>query len=331
MRVVITSFAARCLDNWIPLAHEIRAQGDLCDIALFPRVSDPSNQSLLHFREYILFNEPIGADFGFISNNGELTKLCKKLSDYDLILLASCIAGPELMIRKELRRQSSQAKIIGLQHGFYQLWDTYAKHWESFDFFGVFGQAFVERFPKPIQERVIPLGLPKLDLIKPTLRMNAKTILFCLQTTTPLEVIMLIARELTQEGFQIIFRGHPEFPEQYSYLRSAGFSFVDPGSTLLESLQNVGYVVTTGSTVVLEALQLGLPVAVIPEQAGSEYKPFKIVTESSTGAAIINVLRNYNDEKFRQHLHWQLQQHSGPATGRSLHAYTALKQILYNK
>ena len=166
MNVAMTSFTGRCLWHWLPLAARIREQGGRCDFVLFPRLSDPDHASLLTL-EHVPLRMPIDEQFAFVDEDeaSALQKVSRCLGDrYDAVLMTSCIAGPELKIKSALT--SAKTKAIGMQHGMFQLWDQYNKHFAaSFDYFGVFGEAFASRFGEARRNRVLPLSLPRLDAL----------------------------------------------------------------------------------------------------------------------------------------------------------------------
>lgn len=330
MRVIITSFTARCLENWLPLAEEIRRQGGKCDYALFPRVSDPNHRGLMALHDHVLLKEPIDGEFNFIQRQEDdvLSELASLARGYDAVLMASCVAGPELRLKAVLDRVSPGTLAMGLQHGFYQLWERYEAHRACFDLFGVFGEAFLERFSPEFKECVVALGLPKLDRIQHSVRQDPRAVLFALQSLVPVETVSTIAAGLSDQGFRVVLRPHPEHTQIYEALRGGGLEFSNVDEPIGQVLSRVGYVVTSGSTVALEALAAQVPTIVVPEQEGEAYSQFGIVANSSTASDIIALARQYENAEYWSAVMARLERHTGPLKDRAGHAYEALRQSI---
>src|SRR5690606_32970970 len=102
--------------------------------------------------------------------------------EYDAVLMASCVAGPELRF-KEALATGKHIPVIGLQHGFFQLWEHYENHFDRFDLFGVFGPASIVRFAAAVRYNFVPLLLQTLVALSTVAQHNSRRIRVALQST----------------------------------------------------------------------------------------------------------------------------------------------------
>ena len=331
MNVVMTSFTGRCLGHWLPLAEHIRQAGGRCDFVLFPRLSDPDHAGLMAL-EHVLLRMPIDEQFAFIDTDEDraLREVARYLGDgYDAVLMTSCIAGPELKIKSALA--SSGTRIVGLQHGMFQLWERYDSCFAvSFDYFGVFGTAFVSRFGGAWRNRVLPLSLPHLDELQPVSDLSGP-ILIVLQSAVDLGAIANLARGLKADGQDVLLRPHPEHHGTYDTLK-AEFSFTgraEPFSDLLQRIRPAA-IVTSGSTAALEALECGIPTSVLPAQQGEVYTDFGIVAADVSAGAVADVLARFDDPEFNGTLRRCMDRHTGIRGHRTQHALGTLEAMCAN-
>lgn len=330
MRVIMTSFNYRSLANWLPLADEIRRRDGVCDFALFPRESDPDHRGLLKLKSHVVFSESIDEDFKFIriNENNALSEVAKISGSYDAILMTSCILGPELKIRAAIGGKNKRPSVVGLQHGFFQLWDAYEKNSHCFDLFGVFGKDFVNKFSERFRHQVIPLALPKLDLIQQRQQEKKNRVLFILQSWVALEAVESIVKGMGENGYDVQLRSHPEHRMIYEDLHSRGVRFSDPEIPLQNQILDFDYVITSGSTAALEALEARIPTAIIPAQYGDEYQKFGIVAKDFTADSIRSVLTSFESSRIWPAIDAQLSNCTGPRGSRASFAYTQLKRKL---
>lgn len=328
MNVVMTSFTGRCLWHWLPLADHIREQGGRCDFVLFPRLSDPDHANLLTL-DHVLLCMPIDEQFAFVHEDevSALQKVSRCLGDrYDAVLMTSCIAGPELKIKSALT--SAKTKAIGMQHGMFQLWDHYDNHFAaSFDYFGVFGEAFASRFGEAWRNRVLPLSLPRLDALRPIVDL-AGPVLIVLQSEIDPAAIVDVARGLRGLGHEVLLRPHPEHHQIYDTLE-AELPFTDgsePFGDLLARIRPRG-LVTSGSTAALEALECVIPTAVLPAQQGEVYADFGIVAEEVSADAIADVFSRFGDPAFNDDLRRCMDRHTGRRGHRIQRALDVLEAV----
>ena len=87
--------------------------------------------------------------------------------------------------------------------------------------------------------------------------------------------------------------------------------------------------ITTGSTVALEALAAGLRVAVLPRQYGEVYRPAGIVARSLDAEDVAAVFDRYDDPGFRAGIAQFLEAATGAAdAGRTEIALAAIDRLV---
>lgn len=326
----MTSFTSRCLANWLPLATEIRKRGGECEFILFPRVADPDHSHLLDIENHAVFCEPIDENFTFTktTEDAALERVSTLSSDYDAILMTSCVAGPELKIRAAFRGHPARPIIVGLQHGFFQLWNLYEANSSCFDYFGVFGDAFIEQFGQAFRPKAIPLGLPKLDEVVLSPPSTNNRGLFVLQSSVSPEGIEAIVHGMAEKGCEISLRPHPEHRTIYDQLRTRGMKFSNPEVPFQVQAGDFDFVITSGSTAALESLEAKIPTVVIPSQHGNVYQEFGIVSKDMSADGICQVLTSYNHPDFWQLIDARMREYTGPRGARANFAYEQITHLL---
>ena len=347
MRILFTAFTYRCLENWLPLVYEIRKNGGICDYIFFPRISDPNHRKLLEIKENILLVDKIDSNFNFVNRTKEevLLDFTKNAVNYDAVLMTSCVAGPELDLKKAMNNSYKSPIFIGLQHGFYQNWEGYENNFDCFDYFGVFGEAFINKFNEKFRNRVISLGLPKLDNstaqhrtakhynttareIEIKIKTGQLSFLFALQSTVPTKIVRDIVKCLQQKSYNVILRPHPEHIDIYSPLLDNSVKLSDKNKTFIEALSEADIVLTSGSTAALESIEAYKPTIIIPEQNGNVYRDFDIVADSCDIKDIMDVLRKYQSPHFNNKLRKTMTSYTGVSGLRSEIAYRNLTKLI---
>ncbi|WNC89268.1 hypothetical protein RI103_16530 [Paraburkholderia sp. FT54] len=329
LKVLFTSFNRRSLSHWLPLAETIRRRGGGCDFMLFPREVDPDSAGLNapEIKEFTVLSLPIGHDFNFVGDDEDHSRVqvinaCAS-GDYDAILMTTCVGGPELHLKKWIRPHQPRIKFIGLQHGFVQTWSYYESLFPSFDCFGVFGAGFAERFSLQYQADVLTMALPQLDVARAA-HTGGAGVLFALQLDLNVATVRDLAREVESlSGMPVILRPHPEHLRLYDELRD-DFAFSEQSESANEAIAKADALVTSGSTIAIQALAAGLPTAVIDHLRGSDYSDFGIVADSITGADVVSVLEAQQMPTQKKLIGTQMKRHTGEAGVRVLSAYAAL-------
>ena len=278
MEIVFCSFTYRCMMNYQPLRRMIGDNGGSVSLATFPRLCDPDHRGLYATGFPVRSSYPIDREGQLIQ--GTLDEIAEDIGSPDILLLGTCNLGPERVIGG----MTGARNVIGLQHGFYQDWEDYDQN-PSIPNIGVFGRMFTQNIVKSS----IVLGLPKLDLM-PHLDPNPDgDIVFAGQYTNHPEQLRKALVDLQRlSGKRVVVRPHPEGREHLHMLRTE-FEFLDPEQPLAECMKRAAVLLTTGSTVVLEALVADVPVVVIPDCHGLLYEPAGIVAEEISAAAIMHI------------------------------------------
>jgi hypothetical protein len=329
LKVLFTSFNRRSLSHWLPLAETIRRRGGRCDFMLFPRAVDPDSAGLNapEIKEFTVLSLPLGNDFRFVDGDEDhsreqIISACAS-GDYDAILMTTCVGGPELQLKKWIRPRYPRVKFIGLQHGFVQTWSYYESLFPSFDCFGVFGSGFAERFSLQYQADVLTMALPQLDVARAA-HTGGAGILFALQLDLDVDTVRHLARDVEAlSGMPVVLRPHPEHLYLYDELRD-DFAFSEQSESADEAISKADALVTSGSTIAIQALAAGLPTAVIDHLRGSDYSDFGIVADSVTGADVVGVLEAQQMPARKELIGVQLKRHTGEAGIRALSAYSVL-------
>ncbi len=310
MKVLLTGFTWRCVENWLPMRSLI----DM-DIAAFPRLADPNHANLLDKNIECIFTAPIKENFEFFESDqliiwNKFSNIVSK-NYYDAILLSSCINGPELKIRQVLQERGIICPVVGLQHGFHQNWKAYELHQESFDAFGVFGTAFESCFSEQFAPQILSMSLPKLDAIarrkEPKILRNA---LMLAQLKTEIEQYRRVGTCLRAQGYNVFFKPHPEHINIYDELRE-DFTFLNSQISIKEVASKFDLAVCPGSTSVLEMIEAGVRVAVMEDENGLDYSSFGIVFSVKRPEAVFRIFDGYDDEVFLKNIEEQMRRHTG--------------------
>jgi hypothetical protein len=328
LKILFTSFNRRSLSHWLPLAETVRRRGGRCDFMLFPRVVDPDSDGLNapEIKEFTVLSLAIGNDFKFIDDEDHcrirIIDACAS-GDYDAILMTTCVGGPELQLRKWIQPDQPRIKFIGLQHGFVQTWSYYESLFDSFDCFGVFGAGFAERFSLRYRANVLTMALTQLDVMRAA-RTGGAGILFALQLDLDANTVRHLAGEIqVHSGMPVVLRPHPEHLRLYDELRDH-FAFSEQSESADDAISKADGLVTSGSTIAIQALDAGLPTAVVDHLRGSDYSDFGVVADSITGADVMRVLEAQQAPTGKKLIAMQMKRHTGEAGVRALSAYSAM-------
>jgi hypothetical protein len=310
LSVLVTSFTYRCFANWEPAFRRLRDQGHAVQTALFPRISDPDHLKLLDLDFDNVALCRIGADFQALDRpeGAVLSNLVAwiETAKPDLVWMCTFNAGPERQIRQRLLSLPDRPLTIGAQHGMYQDWPHYESLTDRFDLFGTFGRHFLDGRSDGFRQKMVVVGLPKLDEFRSSPRNRPiRRILFAGQNLLYLpsmdakELGLLLDALATNLGAEIVVRSHPEDRDTLCQILT-GFAINSPDDSLPDVLSSVDAMITTGSTIALEGLAAGLRVAVLPFQNGDVYQPAGIVASSLDPQDVVAVFKRYDDAAFRR-------------------------------
>lgn len=332
--ILVTSFTYRAFANWEPLFRRLRERGHAVHTALFPHVSDPDHVGLFDIDFPNVVTSPIDGDFRTCDRSEQA--VLSDVADWvgaerpDFIFMCTFHAGPESRMRETLSRLPERPLMIGLQHGMAHEWPVFERQADRFDVFGTFGRHFLGKCSDRFRRKMVVMGLPKLDAIarKPA-GGPVRRILFAGQNEpSPKELARLLAALSAKLGAEIIVRPHPEHRDAFRPLVTL-FPAEPPSVPLAGALAAADAMITTGSTVALEALAAGLRVAVLPRQYGEVYQPAGIVARSLDAEDVATVFDRYDDPGFRAGIAQFLEAATGAAdAGRTEIALAAIDRLV---
>lgn len=322
-RILFSASFGRAATNWLAAFTELQRRGHDVRALLFPVVPDPDHVSLdsLGFPTILRVSVPerlrtISADASRRIAGAAAGAV--NAFDPELLVATACHAGPELGLLELLAGLDRRPVTAGCQHGFVQRWDSYWRRF-AFDHLLVFGNAFRRLAPEPLIHRVRVAALPKLDAItrttRPPLPLDRRPILFAAQTEFPQELSVVLRELGSTMGRDVRIRPHPAYPISDGILNSR-LQVGDLALPLPDELESVSLVVTTGSTVVLEAMAAGCPVVTLPIQDGNMYAAAGIVSLAITTAAIFEVAERQQNSDFQARINGFLTDTTGAVEGR---------------
>jgi hypothetical protein len=300
--IVFTAINARSLANWSPVLRELGRRGHEMRSLLFPHRGDPDSDGLDDAVAWCgsagvfpLRDSLWGAPRATWSEVvARAIETLERLAP-DAVVMTTCHAGPEHEIPGAWSGQGRRPLFIGCQHGFVQNWEGY---WDDFcfDHLLVFGRMFQELAPARVAGRVHVAGLAKLDAIaarpRPAFPDDRRPILFAGQRACTEELVGLLRDLADATSREVFVRPHPEHRDAFL---DAGLPSLDPCEPLPARIDRCSLVVTTGSTVVLEAVAAGAPVVVLPLERGQGYEAAGLVAGGLTAADVLAVVESQAD------------------------------------
>jgi len=305
-RILFTASFGRSARNWVAAFEMLRARGHDVAALIFPVLPDPDHRGLDALGFPLVARVPVserprnmsGADLRGIAAT---VSSAVEIFAPDLVVATACHVGPELDLLELLAGTNLDVVTAGCQHGFVQLWNAYWNRF-AFDHLLVFGDAFRRLAPPELVARVRVAGLPKLDavprIVRPSLATDRRPVVFAAQTEFPETLASTLARLGPQTGREVVIRPHPAYPLPSGAL-GTGLRVIDPSIPLADHLADASLLITTGSTVVLEALVAGCPVVALPLQGGDQYTSADIVASTISTVAILEVAARYEDPGFQ--------------------------------
>lgn len=278
MRLLIIAQNGRSILNWAPLLSTVEAAGGKGAVALLSTAG-------LHD---ISWPEPLreqwiwaADDHSVIDDFMEAARAFRP----DIILLATAVSGIELEVLSRFADQPRRPLIVAAQHGFFQNWERY-RALECFDRFITFGPLF------NVSDARFHIGaLPKLDLIER--HMPAPTrdrYLLAPQTIRSEAISPLVDGVHERLGLEVLLRPHPLALNLWDDLLERPYVSLDRRSDLNAVFRDVDFVVTMGSTIVLEALAAGLRPLVLPYQNGETYDQAGLMISDISAKSLMSAL-----------------------------------------
>jgi hypothetical protein len=307
--ILFTAITARVAKNWTPALRLLASRGHNVQSVLFPHAPDPDSLNLAALGFDNIASLPISTHLsGFgdhqskqLAKEAEIAIRCYKPT---LVILTSCHAGPETRLMEILANNPMRPTVVGCQHGFVQNWSGYWSHF-CMDRLFIFGRHFLPQVPASHRDDIVVAGLPKLDSIRPVDRAefagDHRPILFAAQTACTPRLIATLRKLSEVAGRTVVIRPHPEARNALDDLRGL-FDFWNYQTSLEEQFSEVSMVLTTGSTVALEAIAAQVPVVVLPEQRGDEYESAGVVARNMDALEIIGIASEQSTPSCRARL-----------------------------
>jgi hypothetical protein len=299
LKILITGYTFRTVDNYLPLVAVLQRRGHVVASCFFPHTTVPKNLELRALPFTSLAFRPMGPGHDDLTH-AELRATLKKAVDEfapNVVLLDDILNYPSNAIAALIREMDPTIRVAAFQHGFFQFWGAYRRHFAC-DLFFAYGARARREFTGALADRVIALGLPKLSRLRQLEISDDDTLLFVAQETPRAEIIGAALRELRAiNGRRIRIRPHPEHSAAYASLASDGFELLGADDDVQPQLAACHAVITTGSTAGIEALLLGKPVVSLPSYSATIFRDSPCQALDYTGAAIQRVLDEWPRRK----------------------------------
>lgn len=259
MKVLVLASSLRTAGNFQPVIERLRARGDTVDLAWVPlggaRGEDPS---VLGFGQVYRAHMHARTDSGPFWDG-----IATVMEGFcDLVLMDDMIHWPAQELAARVRRLTDAPPLVAFQHGLHQAWNLMNREFLA-DFFLCFGRRHVMNFDQAHWARVLPVGLPKLDVLQPAAP-GGREILFVAQSAPDASIIGPLLADLEQAtGLRVRIRAHPGHVGRYASLQSR-FECADPSEPIEEQIRRAAWMLTTHSSAVLEAMRLGIDAVVLP-------------------------------------------------------------------
>lgn len=292
-RLLVVASTFRILDNYIDSLRLLTTQGWDVRTLLLANNRDPDAQRL------DAVDLPVAGSTlldGRRPNLLDVRKLrlatTRAVRDFqpEALFCTSASRWPQGTAAATARKAMPDIKIIAGQHGFVQPWDRYlAERW--WDKCLLFGELHRRYFPPSVQEDLIVAGLPKIERLLGVATGDDGYIVFAAQDQPPPEAIRAALKELEKEqGVPVRIRPHPQYPHVYDEL-SSDFAILPAGGPYAALLARARLIVTTASTVALEAMAMRKLVLILPSEDSEIYAESGCVADSLSTGAIQEALR----------------------------------------
>jgi hypothetical protein len=278
MNVVALFNNIRGYENLLPVLKDLSTHNSI-ELIYTPYTKDPSWDKC----DSWLSNPAVELKLDSLVPNEEVIseligKSYQLIKNADVLLLADVQNFPGADIYQSVKIVNSRIKVIGFQHGLYQVW---TRHWfnKNCDFYFGYGRQALDFFPELRRRNLVCCGIPKLDNIKNVSKYEEKFILFIGQRYPGPEVIdPFLAKVEKYFGTQVVVRNHPQYPELYKFKSSLIDSQSVPDD-LLEQISQAKFVITTHSSCLIDALLLKKHVVLVPNHGLSQLRGYKAVAK----------------------------------------------------
>ncbi len=293
MRFLISGYAFRTVDNFLPLLEALSARGHQIACSFYIHLSARRNLELKHFPFPVLDCRTFSCAEDLPSAELE-SSLKRALASFepDAVIIDDMLNYPSNAIHAIVQRLRPGVSVLAFQHGFFQFWSSYRRRFAC-DYFLAFGERDRREFPEALQGRVVALGLPKLQRIRGLPTSDDGSILFVGQDQPGWDVVGLALSEYAAaSGRKVRVRLHPQH-RTYAPLASMGFEVLEADDDILPHLARCHAIVTTGSTAGFEALSLGKPVVSLPSYSSVVFRDSPCVAYGFKGTDIARVIDSW--------------------------------------
>jgi hypothetical protein len=184
---------------------------------------------------------------------------------------------------------------IAFQHGLYQAWNAMNADFHV-DFLFCFGTRHVVNFDVELWPRILPVGLPKLDRIKPA-ELVGDYILYVAQSAPSPELVGPLLADIEQRaGLPVKIRAHPGHAGLYAPL-AGRFAFVAQDQDILEQISACAWMLSTHTTAVLEGMYLGKSVVLLPSFGLTDFTFFPGISVDFSAEKVFTALKRHRDDR----------------------------------
>lgn len=283
MEIVALVNNIRGYDGLKPVLHELSKKHNI-SLIYTPYVIDPSGAMVESLDFPILYKCSLPSNSYSEEILGEIVVATKDILSKAKILLISDVQNfPGADIYSAVKKLNRSIRVIGFQHGLFQIW---TRPWRKrvCDFYFAYGERALEFFPHYRRESLVIAGIPKMDDLK---SLNTKSdgsyILFIGQKYPSAEVIDPFLLELENHyKLPVIVRNHPQYPNLYKFRSKYPEAAEIYAKDLREQISGASIVVTTHSTCLVDALLLNKKVILLPNHGLTLLSGYKPVAKDFT-------------------------------------------------
>src|SRR5690606_20723189 len=262
MRALVLASSLRTVGNFLPVLDAMRRRGDELELAWVPLGSSGQEDPVAAGIPCIHAPPPGGQSRGACSEFWVDLERRMRSAAFDAVLMDDMIHWPSADLSAMLSNLSPRPVSIAFQHGLYQAWNAMNSSFHV-DFLFCFGPRHVLNFDVRLWPRVLPVGLPKLDRIRPA-RGTGDYILYVAQSAPSPGLVGPLLSDIEQKtGLPVRIRAHPGHAQLYAPLADR-FAFLAPEQDILDQISASAWMLSTHSTAVLEAMYLEKAAVVLP-------------------------------------------------------------------
>ncbi len=299
MRIALFATSLQLADNLLPVLELNIARGGESYLLLMPWTGYPAHSGFNPSNVPVLAKQPISS----LSEQGVSVDRFESFieeylpADIDVIFLAHGHSYPSRILRRTLQRLGRRTTVSIMQHGIYQDWAARSEE-ASFDYYFCFGERDRYQFSPDLRPRVIPVGFPRLDLMRKTRARAGRYILYVGQDVPEPWIVSEVLEQCRQYFDRpVVVRPHPRFAETYARLPNEVEALpegVAVDGPLIPLIANADFIITAHSTAVIEALYLQKPAILIPNHGLTCFSQYPAIAKDFSAVAISEALSAFN-------------------------------------